>query len=400
MLERGTAWPARLARVRPKPAGSSTRTARGRSRIEWFDWRGSDERIHGGGYDSAPLTTYAPLQRNDFGRIRHQLRAHWYLRRVERSPQNNSWGIARRTLKTLTSTDEGTPGNSDGTIMVMSLDAGTPEQEPTPSSALALGQGLHAGRSPSMRPAFTGPTRAHCPTRAMARSSRCRLRLVRHRVLASGQASPWGIAVDANNVYWVNHGSTDGSNGSVMLVGLDGGTPVVMASNPECALERLRGFVERLLDQLRRRAEYRIGDGGASRRRDTLRFGDGPRLPLGDCRGRDQRLLDQLRRQWIQRVGHEGEHRRHAPDDGCDGLGAAPRGSPWMQRTSISWSRGTSWFRVTSSFGRRSSPSRRAPLPGLKGEISLTRRPALWEIGSSCQRGDRAVVGDSAHRPR
>jgi hypothetical protein len=42
--------------------------------------------------------------------------------------------------------------------------------------------------------------------------------------LASGQSSPWGVAVDATRVYWFNRG------GSVMKVPLEGGSPVILAS--------------------------------------------------------------------------------------------------------------------------------------------------------------------------
>ncbi len=44
-------------------------------------------------------------------------------------------------------------------------------------------------------------------------------------VLASGQAAPWGIAVDATSVYWTNSG-----DGTVMKAPIGGGTPSLLSS--------------------------------------------------------------------------------------------------------------------------------------------------------------------------
>jgi hypothetical protein len=46
--------------------------------------------------------------------------------------------------------------------------------------------------------------------------------------LASGQASPYVIAVDAQNVYWANWGSFNDLDGSVTRIPLGGGTPTVL----------------------------------------------------------------------------------------------------------------------------------------------------------------------------
>jgi sugar lactone lactonase YvrE len=44
--------------------------------------------------------------------------------------------------------------------------------------------------------------------------------------LASGQSSPFGLAVDATSVYWANHVAS----GKVMKVPISGGTPTTLAS--------------------------------------------------------------------------------------------------------------------------------------------------------------------------
>jgi len=48
--------------------------------------------------------------------------------------------------------------------------------------------------------------------------------------LASGQADPLAMAIDATNVYWVSQGSISAANGTVVKVPLNGGTPITLAS--------------------------------------------------------------------------------------------------------------------------------------------------------------------------
>ena len=47
--------------------------------------------------------------------------------------------------------------------------------------------------------------------------------------LASGQNSPWAIAVDERNVYWTTGGTANG-DGTVMKVSKDGGSVTTIAS--------------------------------------------------------------------------------------------------------------------------------------------------------------------------
>jgi hypothetical protein len=48
--------------------------------------------------------------------------------------------------------------------------------------------------------------------------------------LATGQTLPEGIAVDGSSVYWVNSGTRDQPDGSIMKAPLAGGEPSVLAS--------------------------------------------------------------------------------------------------------------------------------------------------------------------------
>jgi hypothetical protein len=51
------------------------------------------------------------------------------------------------------------------------------------------------------------------------------------KTLASGQSSPYGVAVDSTSVYWTNSG-VGTSDGAVMKVPIGGGTPTTLASGP------------------------------------------------------------------------------------------------------------------------------------------------------------------------
>jgi hypothetical protein len=141
--------------------------------------------------------------------------------------ENNPWGIASNT-QNVYFTNEGTPGNSDGTVMVMSLDGGAPEQASTPSATLVGGQDAPWAIAVDATNVYW--TNKSSPNTSLGAVIKLPLAGGPPQILASGQASPWGIAVNSANVYWVNNGSTDMSNGTVMSVGLDGGTPVVIAS--------------------------------------------------------------------------------------------------------------------------------------------------------------------------
>ncbi|MFA5129599.1 MAG: hypothetical protein WC477_01620 [Patescibacteria group bacterium] len=48
--------------------------------------------------------------------------------------------------------------------------------------------------------------------------------------LASSQLYPWGITVDATNVYWTNQGTSSYTDGAIMSVPISGGTPKSIAS--------------------------------------------------------------------------------------------------------------------------------------------------------------------------
>jgi hypothetical protein len=53
-------------------------------------------------------------------------------------------------------------------------------------------------------------------------------------VLASGQVHPLGLALDGQNLYWVNHGSgwpSGSADGAVLKVALSGGAPIAMATS-------------------------------------------------------------------------------------------------------------------------------------------------------------------------
>ena len=50
------------------------------------------------------------------------------------------------------------------------------------------------------------------------------------KVLATGQAIPLDLKVDATNLYWVNQGEVTTPNGSVMKLPLAGGSPVTLAA--------------------------------------------------------------------------------------------------------------------------------------------------------------------------
>jgi hypothetical protein len=143
------------------------------------------------------------------------------------------WGIAANAEGAYF-TVEGTPGNGDGTVMLLLRDGGavvgvanTPGF--TAPTVLASGQDVPwAITSDSANIYWINRS---TPGTSFGTVVKMSLAGGEPEALATGQASPWGIAVDSDNVYWVNQGSPDGGNGSVMKVGLDGGTPALIASN-------------------------------------------------------------------------------------------------------------------------------------------------------------------------
>jgi hypothetical protein len=144
------------------------------------------------------------------------------------------WGIAANEVYAYF-TDPGTPGASDGAVMIMPIPDGGPYQTTTPPIVGGLATVLAAGQD--LPWAITiDSTSIYWTNRSTAGTSNGSIMKMplaggASQLLASGQASPYGIAVDASNIYWVNQGSVDGPNGSVVKVGLDGGSPVVIASS-------------------------------------------------------------------------------------------------------------------------------------------------------------------------